>query len=106
MKAYTVVVAAGLGSYLFRTSMLVVAARRGLPAVLERSARYAVPTAFAALATGSLVSRVGGHAAVASVAPLSAIAIAVIAVRRTGSPYAALLTGMPVLWIVTALVAR
>ena len=103
MRAFAVVIAAGLGSYLFRVSMLVVAARRGLPPLLERSARYAVPTAFAALATGALVSQSTGSAAVA---PVLAVAAAAIAVRRSGSPHAALLTGLPVLWAATAVVGR
>ena len=36
-------------------------------------------------------------------APLAAVAAAVIAVLRTGSPQAAILVGMPALWVATAL---
>jgi branched-subunit amino acid transport protein len=103
MKAFSVVIAVGLGSYLFRVSMLVVAARRGLPPVFERAARYAVPTAFAALATGSLVSHATGGA---GLAPIVAVAVAVITVHRIGSPYAALVAGMPALWIMSAVVPQ
>ena len=101
MNVWLVVVAAGAGSYLFRISMLVVAARVGLPPVLERAARFAVPTAFAALAATSLVGSV--NADLASAAPLAAVAVAALAVRRTGSPHAALLAGMPTLWVLSAL---
>jgi branched-subunit amino acid transport protein len=102
MRAFAVVVAAGIGSYLLRISMLVIAARHGLPPLIARSARHAVPTAFAALAAGSLVSfgRTTG-----ALAPLAAVVAAAVAVRRTGSPHAALLAGMPTLWVVSALVS-
>ena len=36
-------------------------------------------------------------------APLIATAVAVLAVARTGSPRAALLVGMPTLWLMNAL---
>jgi branched-subunit amino acid transport protein len=36
-------------------------------------------------------------------APLAAVAAAVIAVLRTRSPQAAILVGMPALWVATAL---
>jgi hypothetical protein len=36
---------------------------------------------------------------VAALAPLGAVAAAVVAVRRTGSAYAGIAAGMPVLWI-------
>jgi branched-subunit amino acid transport protein len=83
--------------------MLVVSARRGLPPLFERAARYAVPTAFAALAVGSLVSSSTGGVAVA---PMAAVMFAAVAVRRTGSSYMALVVGMPTLWIATMAVPR
>jgi branched-subunit amino acid transport protein len=102
MTAFVVVIAAGIGSYLFRISMLVVAARGGLPPVLERAARFAVPTAFATLAAGALASHATTGAE--AVAPVVAVTVAAVAVHRTGSPHAALLAGMPALWLVTAVV--
>ncbi len=101
MNVWLVVVAAGVGSYLFRISMLVLAARVGLPPVFERAARFAVPTAFAALAATSLIGSVTSD--IASLAPLAAVAVAALAVRHTGSPHAALLAGMPTLWVLSAL---
>jgi branched-subunit amino acid transport protein len=103
VNVWLVVVAAGAGSYLFRVSMLVLAARVGLPTVLERAARFAVPTAFAALAATSLIGRVTTD--VASVAPLAAVVVGALAVRHTGSPHAALLAGMPTFWVLDALLA-
>lgn len=103
MSTWLVIVAAGAGSYLFRVSMLVLAARRGLPAILDRAARFAVPTAFGAIAATSLM----GHVALdrGSVAPLVAVAAGAIAVHRTGSRHAALVVGMPTLWVVSALLS-
>jgi branched-subunit amino acid transport protein len=101
MTPWLVVVAAGLGSYVFRVSMLVLAARVGVPPALERSARFAVPAAFAALAVTSLAHQTSFD--LGALAPLAAVVVAMIAVRVTGSSHAALLAGMPTLWILTAL---
>ena len=100
MTTWVVIVVVAAGSYLFRISMLALAARAGVPAVLERVTLFAVPTAFAALAATSLA----GYATTGTgvCAPYVAVGVAVIAVRRTGSPRAAVLVGMPTLWIVSA----
>lgn len=102
MTVWLVIVVAGVGSYLLRISMLVVAERFGLPPVLERIARLAVPTAFAALAVSSLASRAAWN--LAFLPPVLAVAVGVVAVKRTGSPHAAILAGMPTLWAVSLLV--
>jgi branched-subunit amino acid transport protein len=100
MTPWLIIVAAAAGTYLLRISMLVVSARRGVPPLLERVARFAAPTAFAALAATSLAgyAKDGG----AAIAPYLAVAAAVVAVRRTGSPRAALLVGMPTMWLLSA----
>ena len=82
MNTWIVIVAVGLGSYLFRLSMIILTGRITMPPYLERASGLVVPAAFAALA---------------------AVVAAVIAVLRTGSSQAAILVGMPVLWIATAL---
>ena len=82
MNTWIVIVAVGLGSYLFRLSMIILTDRIAMPPYLERASGLVVPAAFAALA---------------------AVVAAVIAVLRTGSSQAAILVGMPVLWIATAL---
>lgn len=104
MSAWVVVVAVGVGSYLFRVSMLVVAGRMGVPAALERATRFAIPTAFAALVATSL----GRQAMVApdaagAVIPFVSVTVAVVVARRTGSSQTALLAGLPTLWILSAL---
>src|SRR3954471_3454924 len=105
MTPWLVILAVGAGSYLFRISMLVLARRVGVPTWLARSTRFAMPTAFAALAATSLAHQVtttnaGGTGAAA---PVAAVLVATIAVRRTGSAHAALVAGMPTLWIVSSL---
>ncbi len=104
MRAYAVVLAVGLGSFAFRISMLVLAARAGLPPIVERAARHAVPVSFAALAATAMAGYV--ETADAAVPPLAAVAVAVLAVRRSGSPHAAIAVGMPTFWLLSALVAR
>ena len=103
MNAWAAVLLAGVGSYLLRVSMLVLAARRGLPPIVERSARVAVPVAFAALATTALAAEVGADTE--SLAPVAAVAVGGVAVHRTGSVHAALLAGMPTMWLLSAVLA-
>lgn len=103
MNVWLVVAAAGVGSYLLRISLIAVASRTGLPPVVARATAFAVPAAFAALAAAGLAGQV--TADTASLAPVGAVATAVFAVRRTGSKHAALLAGMPALWLLSALTA-
>lgn len=102
MNAGLVVVTVGIGSYLFRLSMVALLGRAGSSDRFERASSFVVPSAFAALATGSVVAGLSGHGA-GSIAPLAAVSLAAVAVRRTGSPRAALVAGMPTLWILHAL---
>jgi len=102
MKVWIPLALAGIGSYLLRVSMLIVAARSGTPPLVERAARVAVPAAFSALAAASLASSVTADAS--AIPALGAVAVAVAAARKTGSPPMALLMGMPTVWILSALV--
>jgi branched-subunit amino acid transport protein len=103
VSAYLVVLAVGLGSYAFRISILVLAARAGVPPIVERAAQHAVPVAFAALAATALADEVAG--AEIALPPIAAVIAAVVAVHRTGRPYAAIAAGMPTLWLLTALIS-
>ncbi|GEM_PF-1463741 len=103
MNAWTVVLAAGFGSYLFRMSMIGAPGWIHLPARLDDSAALVAPSAFAALAATSIAGSVLGAGVPQAFVPLAAAAVAVVAVIRTGSTYAAVLAGMPTLWILTAL---
>ena len=102
MSAWMVVALAGAGTYLLRISMLVASARGGVPTVIERAARFAVPIAFGALAATSLTGLVADTGA-AALPPLLAVASGVVVAHRTGSSRAAIFVGMPTLWLLTAL---
>lgn len=105
MTVWFVILAAGLGSYVFRISMLVLVDRIGTPTWLEQASAFVVPVAFAALATGGIVASTSGVGVAQALPPLAAVAAAVAAVRRTGSAEAAILAGMPTLWLLTALLS-
>ena len=102
MNAWTVVLMAGFGSYLLRMSMISLADRIRLPARLDDSAALVAPTAFAALAVTSIAGAVLSAGVPQASAPLAAAVVAVLAVMRTGSSHAAVLSGMPTLWLLTA----
>jgi branched-subunit amino acid transport protein len=103
MNTWIVIVAVGLGSYLFRLSMIILTGRITMPPYLERASGLVVPAAFAALAAAGVAAACSGLGVTGAAAPLTAVAAAVIAVLRTGSPQAAILVGMPTLWVATAL---
>ena len=103
MNAWTVILAAGSGSYLFRLTMIVLFDRITMPAYLQRASELVAPAAFAAMAAAGIATACMNLGVARAAAPLAAVAAAVIAVLRTGSPQAAFLAGMPVLWVTTAL---
>lgn len=105
MNTWIVIVAAGLGSYLFRLSMIILTGRITMPPSAERASGLVAPAAFAALAAAGVATACTGLGITQAAAPLAAVAVAVIAVLRTGSPQAAILAGMPALWIATALLS-
>jgi len=104
MTALMVILVAGIGSYLFRVSMIGLVARVAVPASVERASAFVAPTAFAALAATGVVAASLGSQPAAVAAPLGAVAGAMVAVWLTRRPYAAPLVGMPLLWLLTALV--
>jgi uncharacterized protein (TIGR03382 family) len=99
MTVWLVVVVAGGVSYLFRLGPASLVERVRPVPVLDRASAFAVPVTFAAVATGAVVARCSATGGTAALAPLGAVAAAVLAVRRTGSSYAGIAAGMPVLWI-------
>jgi branched-subunit amino acid transport protein len=105
VNAWLIILAAGLGSFLFRVSLVSLADRITMPARLERATGFIPPATFAALATTSVAEGCLDVAVIEAVPPLAAVAVAVAAVARTGSTHAALLTGMPTLWVGTALLS-
>jgi branched-subunit amino acid transport protein len=103
VRAWIVVLGVAAGSYLLRVSMLVVAAHRGLPPVIERAARFALPVSFAAVAAASVATQV---VTAGSVAPLVALTGGAVAAHRSRSPRLALVAGLPTMWLLTGVVAR
>jgi branched-subunit amino acid transport protein len=108
VNVWMTIVAAGLGSYLLRMSMIS-SDRFRLPSQLDGAASLVAPAAFSALAVSSLAVlalsgfQVGG---VPGDLPLAAtVTVAVIAVARTGRPYLAVLAGMPTFWLTTAVLS-
>ena len=104
MNAWFVVLAAGLGSYMFRLSVVTLADRITMPASLERATDLIAPASFAAIAATGIANSCVGVSPTETLPPLAAVAVAVVAVARTGSSSAAVLAGMPVLWLGFALV--
>ena len=102
MNPFVVVALAGAGTYLLRISMLVVAARTGVPAVVERAAAFAVPVSFAGLAAGALATQTA-RAGIGALPALAGVAVGLVAVRRTGAARSAILVGMPTIWVLSAL---
>lgn len=102
MTAWIVILLAGLGSYLFRVSMVVLTDRVALPARLEQASGYVAPAAFAALAaTGIAAASTQAGTVAQATSLLAAVAVAIVAVRLTGRSYVAVLAGMPTLWLLS-----
>ncbi|HEX6337293.1 MAG TPA: AzlD domain-containing protein [Jiangellaceae bacterium] len=105
MTAWFVILLAGLGSYLFRISMIVLTDRIALPAKVEQASEFVAPAAFAALAaTGIAAASVRASDLVHAIPLLAAVAVAIVAVRLTDRSYLAVLAGMPTLWLLTVVV--
>jgi branched-subunit amino acid transport protein len=105
MSVWLVIVVVGLGTYLFRVSMLALVGGRAPSPLFERTSKLVVPAAFSALAAGGITAAwAGAGAGSGAVAPLAAAAVAGVAVHRTGSARVAILVGMPTLWVLNALV--
>ena len=109
MNVWTTILAAGLGSYVLRMSMIS-SDRLRLPAQLDGAATLVAPAAFTALAVTTLAGlALAGmqNDGIRGASPLGAsLAVASFAVIRTSKPYLAVLTGMPTFWLVAALTAR
>ena len=102
MSAWMIVLLAGVGSYLLRISMLVASARFRMPAIVDRTAPFAVAVAFPALAASAL-ARHADEAGLDALPALVAVAVGFAVARRTGNGQAALLAGLPAMWLLSAL---
>ncbi|MCO8125926.1 AzlD domain-containing protein [Acidimicrobiia bacterium EGI L10123] len=104
MTAWTVILLAGLGSYLFRVSIVFAIDRLHAPAGMERMAGFVVPAAFAGLAAAALIEPLaarGGDGLAVGSAGIVTLALA----SRGRPPAAAFAGGLLTLWAVSALLA-
>ncbi|MGI9612118.1 MAG: AzlD domain-containing protein [Acidimicrobiales bacterium] len=102
MSLFVALAIAGLGTFLFRISLLAAHDRFATPAWLQQRLTLVGPSVLAAIVTSSLITT---NNATTMPAPLEIVAIgaAVLAVRRTGSLGAALAIGLPIFWLGTFL---
>jgi len=98
MNVWIVILAAGIGCYLLRLSMIG-SDRVRLPARLDAAAALVAPAAFAAIAVTSIATATLTAGVPKAFAPLAAVAVGALATARTGLPAAAMLAGMPTYWI-------
>jgi branched-subunit amino acid transport protein len=106
MTAWTVILAAGLGTLVLRVGVLLAADRIRIPSWLDRASTLVAPAALAALATTNIVDAATSQHGAGAVAPVVAAGAAAFAVARKGSAYVAMLVGMPVLGLTTALLSQ
>jgi len=70
-----------------------------LPPRWELASAFVAPAAFAALAAGGIAASTMGVEVVSALPPLVAVAVAALAASVTRSAVAAVLTGLPTLWV-------
>jgi branched-subunit amino acid transport protein len=105
MNAWSVVALAGLACYVLRLAP-VATDRLHLPSGLDDTLGLVAPAAFSALAVTSLAAPVFATPSVTVAFPtLLAATAGVLAVIRTGKPYAAMLAGLPAYWLAALLPA-
>jgi branched-subunit amino acid transport protein len=103
VNAWIVVLAAGVGSFAFRISVVALIDHVRSPDWIGRLATYVVPAAFAGLAATALAEpvRAGG---VDAIPPIVAVVTTAVAARRHAA-HRAFLFGLLALWAATAATA-
>jgi branched-subunit amino acid transport protein len=102
MTIWVVLAAIGVGTYLLRVTMFLVAEGRGMPAALDEVLSMVAPAAMAALVAGMLFTA-DGHIDVVPVPELIAVAVGYVAIRLGGNVVVALAAGLPTMWVLTGL---
>ena len=100
MNAWLVVLAAGLGSYLFRLSVVTLADRITMPASLERATELIAPASFAAIGATGIAHSFVDVSLIEALPPLAAVGAE--GYRRfpeRGRAHAFYLGGGAVLWV-------
>lgn len=99
MRALLLFVAAGIGTYLLRASLVLVLGRVAVPARLERSFRYIAPAVLAAIVAPALLLDDTGAVSVLDLRVLAGLAAGLAAWRWRTIP-AALAAGLGTWWVV------
>jgi branched-subunit amino acid transport protein len=97
VTAWLVVVAVGLGTYVFRAAMFAIVGARDVPAWAQRPLAYVSPAALGALVGGMLLTA-HGSAAMPGAAEAGAAVVSFATVRRSGNVALGILTGFLALW--------
>jgi branched-subunit amino acid transport protein len=102
MTTWLTILAVAAGTYGFRVSMFVLLGRRSLPAWTAQPIALIAPAAIGALVASMLF---GGHSGpdLPELAEISAVVAGFAAVRRTGNVLHAFAVGLPVFWVIHAL---
>lgn len=100
MSTWVVLAVIGLGTYVLRVAMFLVADGKGLPSRLDDVLSMVAPAAVAAL-LGAILFTADGRIDAVPVPQLLAVAVGYLAVRLGGSVLLAFALGLPTLWALT-----
>ena len=99
MTTWIVVIVAGIAAFTFRFFFIALFGRISVPLFLERALKYVAPAVLAAITLPALVSRGGTFDPINPFVP--AAIIGGLAAYFTKSIGAAILVGLPVLWLIS-----
>jgi branched-subunit amino acid transport protein len=103
VSVFVVVLVSGAACYALRCSTVLALSRWSMPEPVERALRFVAPASIAALLATTLRADLPGLVTSEAAARAVAIAVAAIVAARTRSATAAVLVGMPAVWITTAI---
>jgi len=103
MTGWLVILAIGLGSYVFRASMFVLLGDRELPAWTTTPMTLVAPAAIGAMVVSMTLTH-DGRTQLPALPELAAMVAGFVVVRRTGNVMHAITVGLPVFWLVSAIV--
>ena len=102
MTAWTVVIAAGLATFAMRLSFIAVFGRFSVPPTMERALKYVAPAVLAAITLPAILAPGGTFDPWNAFVP--AAILGGVAAWRTRSIGAAIVVGMPALWLLQWLI--
>lgn len=102
MTTWTVIILAGVATFAMRFAFIALFGRISVPPTLERALKYVAPAVLAAISLPALVIRDGSFDPINPFVP--AAIIGGLAAYFTKSIGAAIVVGLPALWLITWLV--